>query len=75
MLRNKVEVGRQAQAYSRGSEGARWVQEEERPKHPKKKDKLDRYNKTKGRPTPNVSLAESDEDEVKQPRLWSRIYQ
>ncbi|EJK63609.1 hypothetical protein THAOC_15718, partial [Thalassiosira oceanica] len=36
------------------------------PKQPKKKDWLDRYNKTKGRPTPNVSLAESDEDDVSQ---------
>mmetsp|Transcript_2988 Transcript_2988/g.6937 ORF Transcript_2988/g.6937 Transcript_2988/m.6937 type:complete len:101 (-) Transcript_2988:62-364(-) len=36
------------------------------PKQPKKKDWLDRYNKTKGRPTPNVSLAESDEDDASQ---------
>ncbi|EJK51409.1 hypothetical protein THAOC_29418, partial [Thalassiosira oceanica] len=36
------------------------------PKQPKKKDWLDRYNKTKGRPTPNVSLAESDEEDASQ---------
>ena len=31
-------------------------------KAPKKKDWLDRYHRTKGRPTPNVSLAESEGD-------------
>ncbi|EJK52417.1 hypothetical protein THAOC_28305, partial [Thalassiosira oceanica] len=44
-------------------------EEEGRQRHAqtaKKKDWLDHYNKTKGRPTPSVSLAESDEDDASQ---------